>query len=422
MSLISPAYKAHIPIALIFSCFVLFPFSRSVELPVLIMAVYGIMLAFRQWRNLIQMPAIRFFSLLALCIWIPMLLSFPDTYNVKKTGGTIGVFSRLYFTGIFVIWALQDRHRLNQLAKLLAGLAAFWVADALFQAVVGHDLFGYAETPMRLNGVFGENDWSLGVALPVLVPFLILALRNKPLLMMSAFVASTIVVVMAGSRGGWVSYAVVCGLLVWSETQKRAIPLWKMGVTTLLVAALGLFATFQNPGTHARLDQTLLLFSGDEVLIDRALSNRWTLWKVAAQMIEAHPVNGVGIRAFRFAYPDYAAPGDRMVNPDKITGKITGAAYAHQIVLEVLSEAGLIGLAGLMLFYTALVRAWFRASPDAKNTALPYALAALAWLFPLNTHTAFYSSQWSQLVWLLLALYCASLWAGHSQRSIQPAA
>ena len=356
-----------------------------------------------------QMPAIRLFSLVALCIWIPMLLSFPDTYSVKKTGGTIAVFFRLYFTGLFVIWALQDQTRIKLLVKLLAGLAAFWVGDALFQAAVGYDLLGFAQIPQRLNGVFGETDWSLGVALPILVPFLLLALRDRPGLMIGAFVASSIVVAMAGSRGGWVSYAVVCGLILLYEASQRAIPFWKMGVTTALLAALGLFAIFQAPSMHARLDQTMLLFSGDEVLIDRALSNRWTLWKTSARMIAAHPVNGVGVRAFRYAYPEYAQPGDIMVNPDKKTGQITGAAYAHQIVLEVLSEAGVIGLVGLAVFYVLLLRAWKRADDHAKKVALPFALATLAWLFPLNTHTAFYSSQWAQLIWLLLALYCASL-------------
>ena len=373
------------------------------------MAVSGIVIAFQQRGKLMQMPAIRLFSLLALCIWIPMLLSFPDTYSVKKTGGTTLVFFRLYFTGLFVIWALQDEQRVRLLVKLLAGLAAFWVGDALFQAVAGHDLLGFARVPQRLNGVFGETDWTLGIALPILVPFLLLALRNKPLLMIGAFIASTVVIILAGSRGGLISYVVVCGLILLSEAHQRAIPIWKLGVTTALLASLGLFAVFQMPGAQARLDQTMLLFSDDEVLIDRALSNRWTLWKTAANMIEAHPVNGVGVRGFRFAYPEYAQPGDTMVNPDKKTGQITGAAYAHQIVLEVLSEAGIIGLIGLLIFYVALIRAWLRADGYAKKVALPFALAALAWLFPLNTHTAFYSSQWSQLIWLLLALYCASL-------------
>lgn len=375
----------------------------------LIMTVYGGVIAFRQRKALSQMPAMRLFSLLALCIWIPMLLSFPDTYSVHKTGGSVIVFARLYLSGVFVIWTLQSTERTILLAKLLAGLGAFWVVDALFQAAVGRDLLGFAQTPQRLNGVFGETDWTLGVALPVMAPFLFLSVRKKPLWMATVFLATSFVVAMTGSRGGWVSYAVVCGMILLFEARQRAIPLWKMGVTTTLVAALGLVAVFQLPGARARLDQTMLLFSGDEVLIDRALSNRWTLWKVAARMIEAHPVNGVGIRGFRFAYPDYAKPGDTMVNPDKITGQITGAAYAHQIILEVLSEAGIIGLIGLLIFYAALIRAWLRAETGAKKIALPFALAALAWLFPLNTHTAFYSSQWSQLIWLLLALYCASL-------------
>ena len=409
-----PAVQAHFPVALIFSCFLLFPFARSVELPVLIMTVSGIVLAWQQRQTLMQMPATRLFNLLALCIWIPMLLSFPDTYSVKKTGGTILVFFRLYFSGLFVIWALQDEQRVKLLVKLLAGVTALWIADALFQAVVGYDLLGFAQIPSRLNGMFGETDWSLGVTLPVVVPFLLLTLRNKPWLMGGAFVASTVVEMMAGSRGGWVSYAVVCAVILLSETRKRNIPLWKIGLISVAFAGVGLIAVLKNPEA-VRLDQTLLLFSGDEALIDVALSDRWTLWKVSGHMIKAHPVNGVGIRGFRFAYPDYALPGDPMVNPDKLTGKITGAAYAHQIVLEVLSEAGLIGLVGLGIFYVALIRAWQRAGEHNKNRAFPFALAALAWLFPLNTHTAFYSSQWSQLVWLLLALYCATLLHGQTR-------
>ncbi len=413
--------KPHLPVALIFSCFLLFPFGRSVELPVLIMTVYGVILAYQQRGRLMQMPAARLFNLLALCIWIPMVLSLPDTYYVNKTAGTIVVFLRLYFTGLYVIWALRDQQDVNRLVKLIAGLTAFWIADALLQAMLGHDLFGFAQIPTRLNGLFGEKSLTLGVALPVLVPFLLLALRDKPWLMLGAFVAGAAVLAMAGSRGGWISFAVVCVWVLWTETRKRNIAAWKMGVATVLVVSVSFAAALQSHNARARLDQTLLLFSGDEVLIDRALSNRWTLWKVAVNMIGAHPINGVGIRAFRFAYPEYAAPRDDMVKPDPITGHITGAAYAHQMVLEVISEAGVIGLVGLIIFYAALIRAWRGAEVNAKNRALPFAMAALAWLFPFNTHTSFYSTQWSQLIWLLLALYCVTLLPRDAPRKPLPA-
>lgn len=394
---------------LIFSSFLLFPFKRSIELPVLIMTICGGVLTYKYGRRLFQEPATRLFTLLFACIWLPMLISFPDSYDLKKSGSTVLVFLRYYLTGLFVIWALNKQNQVPLLAKLLAGLTAFWVTDALFQAATGQNIFGWEQIPARLNGVFGERQLRLGNALPVLAPFLILALRSKPVLMIAVTVMTGVVIILAGSRGGWVSFGLVCVWLSISETRRRGIPLWKMGVVTLLIGLAGTFAAFENPGAKQRLDQTLLLFSGDEAKIDQALSLRWTLWKDAFAMVDAHPVNGVGVRAFRYAYPEFAQPGDPFLSIDEKSGRPTGAFYAHQIVLEVMAETGLIGFSGLALFYAWLVRYWCLVNPERRIVALPFAMAALVWLFPFNTHPSFYTAQWSILIWLLIAMLCATL-------------
>jgi O-antigen ligase len=328
---------------------------------------------------------------------------------VEKSASTVLTFIRLYLSGLFVIWVMSSQEQASLLIKLLAGLTAFWVVDALFQAATGHDVFGYAQIPSRLNGVFGERQLRLGNALPVLAPFLILALRKRTALMLLATVMSGAVVILAGSRGGWVSFGLVCVWLILSETQRRGVPLWKAGVVAALIGLVGTFAAFENPGAKQRLDQTLLLFSGDEAKIDQALSLRWTLWKDAFAMIEAHPVNGVGVRAFRYAYPEFAQPGDPFLSIDKSSGRPTGAFYSHQIVLEVMTETGLIGLAGLGLFYFLLVRNWRLASQERRIQSLPFAMGLLAWVFPFNTHPSFYTAQWSVLIWLMIAMLCASL-------------
>ncbi|MHB1188694.1 O-antigen ligase family protein [Thiobacillus sp.] len=394
---------------LIFSCFLLFPLKRSVELPILIMAIGGGVLAYKYGRAFFREPAVKLFTLLFACIWLPILISFPDSYDLKKSGGTALVFIRLYLSGLFVIWALSKQNQVPLLVKLLAGLTAFWVVDALFQAATGHDLFGFAQIPARLNGVFGEAHLRLGGALPVLAPFLLLALRNQPALMLLAAAMTGAVVILAGSRGGWVSFGLVCVWLLFSETRRRGVPLWKMGAVAALIGLAGTFAAFENPGAKQRLDQTLLLFSGDEAKIDQALSLRWTLWKDAFAMIDAHPVNGVGARAFRYAYPEFAQPGDPFISIDEKSGRQTGAFYAHQIVVEVTTETGLIGLAGLGLFYWLLVRNWRLANQEQRIRSLPFAMGALAWVFPFNTHPAFYSAQWSVLIWLMIAMLCATL-------------
>lgn len=394
---------------LIFFCFLLFPFKRSVELPILIMTIGGGVLAYQYGRTFFQAPAIKLFTLLFACIWLPMLLSIPDSYALEKSASTALTFIRLYLSGLFIIWVMNDQKQASLLIKLLAGLAAVWVVDALFQAATGHNLLGYAQIPSRLNGVFGERQLRLGNALPVLAPFLILALRKRLTLMLLATAMSGAVVILAGSRGGWVSFGLVCVWLILSETRRRGVPLWKAGVVAALIGLAGTFAAFENPGAKQRLDQTLLLFSGDEAKIDQALSLRWTLWKDAFAMIDAHPVNGVGVRAFRYAYPEFAQPDDPFLSINEASGRPTGAFYAHQIILEVTTETGLIGLAGLGLFYVLLVRSWRLASQERRIQSLPFAMAALAWIFPFNTHPSFYTAQWSVLIWLIIALLCASL-------------
>lgn len=394
---------------LIFFCFLLFSFKRSVELPILIMTIGGGVLAYQYGRSFFQAPAIKLFTLLFACIWLPMLLSVPDSYALGKSASTALTFIRLYLSGLFIIWVMSDQKQASLLIKLLAGLTAFWVVDALFQAATGHDFFGYAQIPSRLNGVFGERQLRLGNALPVLAPFLILALRKRLALMLLAAAMSGAVVILAGSRGGWVSFGLVCVWLILSETRRRGVPLWKAGVVAALIGLAGIFAAFENPGAKQRLDQTLLLFSGDEAKIDQALSLRWTLWKDAFAMIDAHPVNGVGVRAFRYAYPEFAQPDDPFLSINEASGRPTGAFYAHQIAMEVTSETGLIGLAGLGLFYVLLVRSWRLASQERRIQSLPFAMAALAWIFPFNTHPSFYTAQWSVLIWLIIALLCASL-------------
>ena len=374
---------------LIFFCFLLFPFKRSVELPILIMTIGGGGLAYQYGRSFFQAPAIKLFTLLFACIWLPMLLSVPDSYALEKSASTALTFIRLYLSGLFIIGVISDSKQASLLIKLLAGLTAFWVVDALFQAATGHDFFGYAQRPARLNGVFGEQSLRLGNALPVLAPFLILALRDRTVLMLLATVMSGAVFILAGSRGGWVSFGLVCVWLILSETQRRGIPLWKAGVVAALVGLVGPFAAFENPGAKQRLDQTLLLFSGDEAKIDQALSSRWTLWKDAFAMIDAHPLNGAGVRAFRYAYPEFAQPDDPFLSINEASGRPTGAFYAHQIIMEVTAETGLIGLAGLGLFYLLLVRSWRLASQERRIQSLPFAMGLLAWVFPFNTHPFF---------------------------------
>ena len=127
-------------------------------------------------------------------------------------------------------------------------------------------------------------------------------------------------------------------------------------------------------------------------------------------MIEAHPWNGVGVRAYRQAYPQFAPANDHFV-VGEACGVGEGACHAHQLLLEISSETGGIGLALWLAALALAARAWRRVGRAARAQAFPVTLALGVMLFPLNTHLAFYSAWWGLLFAWLLGLWCAALFA-----------
>jgi O-antigen ligase len=122
-------------------------------------------------------------------------------------------------------------------------------------------------------------------------------------------------------------------------------------------------------------------------------------------MIEAHPINGVGARGFRDAYPHCVAH-----EGPAVWGTMP-ALHAHQIVLEILAETGVLGLLLWLAAVAQAWRAWRFAPAPARERARPAMLALAVTVFPLNTHLAFYSAFWGGLTVLLAALFVGTLLA-----------
>jgi O-antigen ligase len=194
-------------------------------------------------------------------------------------------------------------------------------------------------------------------------------------------------------------------LLAWHETRDPRRFVGTCIALVLCVGAIAAFAWHDSVRFGARIERSLRALQGTEAAVDEASAGRLRIWRTAVAMSAAHPLTGVGARGFRYAYPDYARADDRFVD----RASDTGASHAHQIVLEVLSETGMLGLLCWIAGTWFALRAWWRADAVARARAFAPALALVAMCFPLNTHLAFYSAWWGLLFWWLLALYCAAL-------------
>lgn len=389
----------------------LLPFGVALEVGVLLLAGYGLWLLIRR-RAALAAPAARRLLVVLALLWAAAALSTLDASAAARGWIWLLAAPGYALASLALLHVASDPQRRPRLLLGAALPVALWTVDGLLQVASGWSLGGPA-TADRLSGVFGAGDLKLGPVLALLAPFLLLpclerdanaaGIRWRFLL---AFVALTALIGLAGARAAWIGYAVALGVLALQRFGHQPRKLAAGLAAALLISALlGIVGYTQSTRFAERVDRTLSAFDGTTSGLDHALAGRVPIFQTALQMSAAHPVNGVGVRGFRYAYPQYAAADDPWVADDGSHG----ASHPHHWVLEVTAEQGLTGLLAWIGVLGMLLHGWWRASATARAAALAPALALLVLLWPLNTHPALYSSFWQALWWWCLGLYLGCL-------------
>lgn len=404
----------------------LWPLPGIAESVLVLGALYAAMrmvqLRMQGKQRLLSAPAWALTSILFLGYWLPQAFSAFDAIDPatawRKTAAGLRYLPFMWLVAIAVATPARRRLTLGGIAWIAAvwtldALAQaafgssplFWSMDQLKWAVSGHGLCSAQELAAadRLSGVLGPCNLKFGQVLASLSPFLLFAGAHRGGRWGWALAAAAVgvVLVLAGSRASWLTYALVVVFSGWRLVGARVL------VACLVIGVLAAGALALNSGqVRERVARTAMAWEGAGDGVNQALSGRAQIWAAAGCMIAAHPVNGVGARGFRDAYPA-CSPSPRAAD---VWGE-GPALHAHQIVLEILAETGVLGL---LLWLAAAAQAWraWRFAPlAARERARPAMLALAVTVFPLNTHLAFYSTFWGGLTLLLAALYAGSLLA-----------
>lgn len=377
---------------------------------------------FRGGARLLSGPAWALTSVLFFAYWLPELLSAIGSVDPGRALREAAVDLRyLPFLWLVAIAVADGRGRRLTFAGL-AVITGVWTVDALVEVATGTSpLFAGIDAakqlisgrPMcdleqlaqadRLGGVLGPCNLKLGLVLASLSPFLLHGAGTRWGLpgWVAAAAAVGVAVLFAGSRASWLTYALVLVLSGWRLLGwKRLLVVFAAGAVVILAVGLS------SPEVRERFERTTHAFQANESGVDAALSGRTRIWGAALCMVRENPVNGVGARGFREAFP--ACDPDAGHPPAWGEGP---ALHAHQIVLEVLSETGIAGLLLWLAGVALALRAWRFADAASRERARPAMIALLVTVFPLNTHLAFYSTFWGALTLMLAALYAGSLLA-----------
>lgn len=399
------------PLLPIFAVVFLLPFGRASELGVLV-CILGALLFFARSRDAWKThPGAKLLLALWSCYFVAALISAFDAIQPGKSWSTVAAILRFAPFGYYVCFAVRRESRVRVLYFATGVIAALWALDAWVQILTGYSLGGHAEA-QRISGIFGADDLKLGLVLAVLSPFVAWAARERfgraGLVVALLFLLGPIL--LAGERAAWLMFALVVVACFWRESESTVrFAAWIMCAAVIAALAVGI-AWKTSPRFDQRMQRTLLAFDDSPQALDTASSGRLDIWRTALKMAWAHPVNGVGVRDFRFAYPKFARPGDRFLSIEAC-GPGQGACHPHQIVLEVLDDTGAIGVALWLFGVVLVVRAYRHADSRARFRAWPAAVGLFVMVFPVNTHLAFYSAWWGLLFWWLVALWCAALHA-----------
>jgi O-antigen ligase len=393
------------------------PFPGEYRVPLVGSALLGLALTWRgEWRAVAE-PAKRL-ALLLLCLLIPGLLSIPTSLAPSKSWGEIASVVLVGLAGLSVLYGLRRQQDHRWLQSGLVIVIAAWIGDGLLQALTGADVFGITpKAEGMINGPFTTNG-IFGIIVSALTPLVLWEpLKQRQRWAIALLSGIIVTVILSGQRNNLLLLAL--GLIALSSLWSRRNRLIGAAALVAIVIAVYPFA----PTLQQR--SSWMISSGSEVAasmqglrnnpgdaksskrlfdsLNKFTSDRGFLVDAGLKMIRDRPLTGVGINAFRPAYPLYAqlTPHDHRDTP----------THAHNIYLELTAETGLIGLSGLLLAIGLCWRWFALACQERQRMAAPYAATLLIMLFPLTTHTVLFAAFYFTLIIMILGGFLAALFS-----------
>jgi O-antigen ligase/tetratricopeptide (TPR) repeat protein len=315
---------------------------------------------------------------------------------------------------------LEKTILLSSLPVIVVGLGQIisWIVSWY---ALGSCTSGFSLPSFRIYPLLAQSNIFAGYLNLILPLGLVRSLRSRRWTR-AAWAAWSLVILglefFTSSRGGWVGTATVLGILglylawdrlrsfrtagrrlksLWEQLRRRKVMLGGIAVGLVVVAAagIGLMAWELNNASHVGSGLNL--------------SSRTYIWAVAWKMFMAHPLTGNGPLTYATQFIQaYSIPSDVLL------------PHAHNIVINVLGESGLLGIAALAFFAWALVglivRRW-RGTSGSDRLVLVGLVASLG---GLAMHSMFDIPTYLPVVAILAVCVVAMIAAGNQSESPRP--
>ncbi|GAA2629389.1 O-antigen ligase family protein [Actinomadura fulvescens] len=256
-----------------------------------------------------------------------------------------------------VMLTVRRRHDIAVVAGAVVVVGLVQASIGIWQVLTGNGA-SFTGRLTRAVGTFGAVDIMamatvVGYAMVIVVAAALAWPGRRRLVLLPLAAVLGLALVLSLSRGVWL--AIIAGLAVMLVARSRALA-WRMAVGTsaaaiVVVCGLGV----QSSAFAERAESIAASISTP----DRSVGDRFSLWTTAVTIWQDHPLVGVGVKGFP-AYRDGYAPlqlSSASETQDPVNGYLRQPLLSpHNQYLLVLSEQGVLGLAGFVVLLGAL--AW----------------------------------------------------------------
>ncbi len=286
------------------------PFPGGPRLPSVILAAIGLLLFFKQGKEIFQRTAQQRMAIVYAAIALPVLISLIAPYNRAEVAIVFLVLVLLYLASVALLSLFENNVFRQRMLAGLAIVAAVWSVDGFIQFTLGVDLIG---NPLgsqgRVTSMF-DDILKVSIILPLVLPLLIWSLMDRhPLYAVIIFIIGSVVVAGTGVRGSWLMLILFSLIFFYSLKIKYKLPL--IG----LVAGIIIFGASTSPIVHSQVSRIINIEKIDFVTLDRVLSGRLYIWEAALKMGIERPLTGVGAKSFDEVYSQFSTrPGDPVLS------------------------------------------------------------------------------------------------------------
>ncbi|MBX3290123.1 MAG: O-antigen ligase family protein [Acidobacteria bacterium] len=341
--------------------------------------------------------------------------SASDVAGVAEMPSTISVdpfstkLSAVHFLALGAFFSLtlvllDSAKRIRRLSTVITIFGFGFAFFAILQSVLSpENIYGVYKSPyaaVPFGSFVNRHNFAaymeMTAALPLGLLFTGAVGRDKRLLYITAIGLMGVALLLSGSRGGLVAFlalVLLTAILTIGAKRKKNV-LVRIGLAAALIAAV-IGGSFFVGG------ESSLTRIAETTMSENISADRSNIWAVTLKVIQANMPFGAGFGAFGVAYTPY----DNMSGLERVE-------QAHNDYLQVLADAGLIGLvigAGFLfvLFQTG------RKAVGVENTfRRGIAIGSAAGIFAILVHSLFdfvlHTTAISILFLILMAMLASS--------------